>query len=75
MQIDLPESTIRDVNSFLDAHGRPCDIVTFVDQSVQRALFFGVVGQIHRRNVGVDSRDIEQCIDDAVDAARSGERD
>ena len=70
MQIELPDQTIRDVQTMLAKRGKAADIAQYVDQTLQRALFFDTVREIKTQNVGVDPDELERLIDEAVAAVR-----
>ncbi|MEX2168886.1 MAG: hypothetical protein WD851_06225 [Pirellulales bacterium] len=67
MQIELPDQTIRDVQTMLAKRGEAPDIAQYVDQTLQRALFFDTVREIKTQNVGVDPDELERLIDQAVE--------
>jgi hypothetical protein len=71
MQIELPDQTVRDVEAMLAQRGEGSDVSAFVDRTLQRALFFDAVREVKKQNAGVDVRELDQLIDEAVKAARS----
>lgn len=71
MQIELSDQTARDVQTLLAQRGGGVDVSAFVNQTMQRAVFFETVREIKRQNEGVDPVELERLIDDAVAHARS----
>ena len=70
MQIDLPEQTIRDIQAVLANQGDPVSVATYVDRTLQRALFFDTTREIKRQNEGTDPTEIDRLIQEACDATR-----
>jgi hypothetical protein len=71
MQIELSDQTIRDVQALLAKRGEGVDVSAFVNQTLQRAVFFETVREVKRQNEGVDSLELDRLIDEAVADARS----
>jgi hypothetical protein len=74
MQIELSDQTARDVQALLAQRGGHVDVSAFVNQTLQRAVFFETVREIKQQNEGVDSVELERLIDEAVANARSESR-
>ena len=70
MQINLPRQAIEAVKTYLLQSVRGDDIGEFVDQSVQRALFFWLAEDVRQRNACVSADDLDAAIDEAVKNAR-----
>lgn len=71
MQIELPDQTVRDVQAMLAKRGENGDVSQFIDQTVQRALFFDTVREVKRQNADVDPDELDRLIEEAVNAVRS----
>ncbi len=74
MQIELSDQTIRDVQALLAKRGEGVDVSTFVDRTLQRALFFETVREVKQQNTGTDPDELDRLIDEAVEAARADRR-
>ncbi len=71
MQVELPDKTIRDVESLLAKRGQNGDVSEFIDRTLQRALFFETVRDVKRQNAGANPQELDRLIDEAVTAARA----
>jgi Arc/MetJ-type ribon-helix-helix transcriptional regulator len=71
MKIELPDQTVRDVETMLAKRGENGNVSDFIDRTVQRALFFDTVGEVKRQNAGADPDEVDRLIDEAVEAARA----
>jgi hypothetical protein len=71
MQIDLSDQTMRDVEAMLARTGGKANLTEYVDRTLKRAVFFDTVREVKRQNAGIDPQELEDLIDDAVDAVRS----
>lgn len=71
MQIELSDQTIRDVQALLAKRGEGVDVSAFVDRTLQRAVFFETVREVKQQNAGVDPAELDQLIDEAVEAVRA----
>lgn len=74
MQIELSDQTIRDVQALLAKRGEGVDVSTFVDRTLQRALFFETVREVKRQNIGTHPDELDRLIDEAVEAVRAERR-
>jgi len=74
MQIELPDQTVRDVQAMLAKRGENGDVSQYIDDTLQRALFFDTVREVKRQNAGIDPDELERLIDEAVEAVRSERR-
>jgi hypothetical protein len=70
MQIDIPEQTIRDVQAMLTRQGARADLPAFIDRTLKRAVFFDTVREVQRQNAGVDPTELQNLINEAVDATK-----
>jgi hypothetical protein len=71
VQIELSDQTIRDVQALLAKRGEGVDVSAFVDRTLQRAVFFETVREVKQQNAGVDPAELDQLIDEAVEAVRA----
>jgi hypothetical protein len=71
MQIELPDQTVRDLQTMLAKRGEGVDVSAFVNLTLQRALFFETVREVKRQNAGVDPDELNRLIDEAVEAVRA----
>lgn len=74
MQLELPDQTIRELETMLAKRGEGTSLSEFLDRIIQRALFFETVREVKRQNAGVDPNELDRLIDEAVDAVRSEAR-
>jgi Ribbon-helix-helix domain len=72
VQIELSDQTARDVQALLAERGGGVDMSAFVNQTLQRAVFFETVRETKRQNEGIDSVELDRLIDVAVANARLG---
>ncbi len=71
MQIEIPDQTARDVQAMLVKRGKNGDVSQFIDQTVQRALFFDVVREVKRQNADADPDELDRLIEESVKAVRT----
>lgn len=71
MRIELPDKTVRDVEAMLAKRGENGNLSEFIDRTLQRTLFFETVREVKRQNAGVDPRELDRLIDEAVQAVRA----
>lgn len=71
MLIEIPDQTVRDVQAMLVKRGKNGDVSQFIDQTVQRALFFDVVREIKRQNADADPDELDRLIEESVKAVRT----
>jgi len=71
MQIELPDQTVRDVETMLAKRGHSGDVSDYIDRTLQRALFFDTVREVKRQNAGVDPDELDRLIDEAVESTRA----
>ena len=74
MQIELSDQTAHDVQLLLAQRGGGLDVSAFVNQIMQRAVFFETVRDVKRQNESVDPVELDRLIDEAVVHARSERR-
>lgn len=72
MSIDLPDSTIRDIEAMLRHRSDTIDVTTYINKTVRRALFFETVRDVHQQNAGADPASVQSLVDEAVSATRAG---
>ncbi len=71
MRIELPDQTVRDVETLLAQRGDNGNVSEFIDRTLQRALFFETVREVKHQNAGVDPQSLERLVDEAVTAVRA----
>lgn len=74
MQIELPDQTVRDLETMLAKRGENSDVSQYIDRTLQRALFFETVREVKRQNAGLDPDELDRLIDEAVMAVRAERR-
>jgi hypothetical protein len=74
MQIDIPDATVRDLQVMLARQGSSPDLTSFVNRTLQRAVFFETVREVQKQNAECDPVELQNLIDQAVDAVRADSR-
>jgi hypothetical protein len=71
VQIELSDQTARDVRALLAQRGEGIDVSAFVNQTLQRAVFFETAREIKRQNADADSAELDRLIEEAVQNVRA----
>jgi hypothetical protein len=74
MQIDIPDATVRDLQVMLARQGSSPDLTSFVNRTLQRAVFFETVREVQKQNTNFDPVELQNLIDQSVDAVRVDSR-
>jgi hypothetical protein len=73
-QINISDDNYREVKSILASRGENVDVDEFVNRTLSRELFFETVRSVKARAKEVDPGDLEQIIEEAVEAAKAERR-
>lgn len=73
-QINISDDTYRDVQAMLVSRGEKVNVDEFVNRTLNRSLFFETVQDIKARTKDVDPDELEQIIEEAVEATRAERR-
>ena len=73
-QINISDETYRDVQAMLASSGETVDVDAFVDQTLQKRLFFETVRKVQYRNKDVDPNVLQKEIDAAIADVREARR-
>jgi len=73
-QINISDDTYRNVQAMLVSRGEKVNVDEFVNRTLNRSLFFETVQDIKARTKDVDPDELEQIIEEAVEAARAERR-
>jgi Ribbon-helix-helix domain len=71
VQIELPDQTVQDLQALLAKRGDGVDVSVFVNQTLQRAIFFDTVRELKRQNADADPEELDRLVDEAVEAVRA----
>jgi hypothetical protein len=70
--VSVPEDVDSLVRSHLDRSESPaCSLDDFVQRAVRQAIFWSTLEEVHEHNRGVDPRQIESDINEAVKESRA----
>lgn len=69
-KIEIPDSTFRALEELLAEQGGG-DISEFVNRTLQKRLFFDTVSKVQKANSDASPEEMQQAIDEAVDAIRA----
>ena len=73
-QINISDDNYREVQALLASRGESVGVDEYVNRTLSRDLFFETVRDIKARTKDVDSDELEQIIEEAVEAARAERR-
>jgi len=74
-QINISDDTYRDVQAMLVSRGGKVNVDEFVNRTLNRSLFFETVQDIKARTKHVDPEELDQIVEEAVEAARAERRE
>jgi len=73
-QINISDDNYREVQAILASRGESVNVDEYVNRTLSRNLFFETVRNIKDRTKDVDPDELDQIIEEAVEAARAERR-